>query len=204
VGWLIAYENIACSSLIKSTLNFLMDFPRLAFDTHKAILSLVIFTQLYLTLVKMLKGFVGAIIYSIILWFYLFLIGLPMLECCHEWKKKVRGKKNIKTQITNWNTRYLKKKRNKQNWKKKSKIKKKNLVGRYTLLSFLTTWRANKQNMSTRPFTLSSFFDRSIIDMFIPMELLPFIKCILCPNFNMLAKFATTHVHILQFLIINF
>jgi hypothetical protein len=75
---------MACSSLIENTSNFLMDFPRLAFDTHKTILSLAIFSQLYLTLVKMLKGFVGAITDLKILWFYLCPIGLPMPECCHE------------------------------------------------------------------------------------------------------------------------
>jgi hypothetical protein len=80
----ITYESMACSFLIESTSNFLMDFSRLAFDAHKAIFSLAIFTQQYLTLVQMLKGFVGAITYSTILWFCLCLISLPMPECCHE------------------------------------------------------------------------------------------------------------------------
>jgi len=35
---------MACSSLIESTLECLMDFPRLAFDIHKVASSLAIFT----------------------------------------------------------------------------------------------------------------------------------------------------------------
>jgi hypothetical protein len=75
---------MACFSSIESTSDFLMDFPRLTFDVHKAISSPAIFTQLYLTLIKMLKGTIGAITNSTILWLCLCLISLPMLECCHE------------------------------------------------------------------------------------------------------------------------
>jgi len=55
----LAYENIACSSLIKRTSNFLMDFPIFTFDIHEVVLSLAIFTRLYSTSIKMLKGTIG-------------------------------------------------------------------------------------------------------------------------------------------------
>jgi hypothetical protein len=41
------------------------------------------------------------------------------------------------------------------------------LVKWYMLLSFLATWRTNKQSMSTRPFMLSSFSNKFAIDMFV-------------------------------------
>jgi len=98
-----------------------MDFPRPAFDTHKATSSLVIFTEVYLTLIKTLKGTIGVTMVSTILWFYLCLISLPihMIKCLNvamNERKKIRHK-NINNKL-----KYMKSKKeklNKQNWKKK-------------------------------------------------------------------------------------
>jgi len=95
-----------------------------------------------------------------------------MPECCHEWKKKKLEKqleKKLKHKNINNKLKYIKiDKENKLKiLKNKSKVKKKYLVKRYMLPSFLATWRTNKQSMSTRSYTLSPFFNKSAIDMFI-------------------------------------
>jgi len=65
--------------LNKKKLDFLMNFPRLTFDIRKVASSLAIFTWLYLTSIKMLKGTIGLTMVSTNLWFYLCLISLPIL-----------------------------------------------------------------------------------------------------------------------------
>ncbi len=78
VGSQTICESMACSSSIKSTLDFLMDFPRPTFDTCKVISSPATFTWLYLTFVKLLIGTVGVTVVSTILWLYLCLVSLPI------------------------------------------------------------------------------------------------------------------------------